>query len=315
MLKNTIKKILIWETKAALMRHKPRVIGITGSVGKSSAKELIARVLSKRFAVRESPKSYNSEIGLALSILGLPTYYNDFLGWLKNIVNGFFEIWNKKFPEILVLEMGVDRPKDLDKLLSIARPDIAVVTAIGEIPVHVEFFSGPEAIAQEKAKILKYLPSDGYAVLNFDDDAVWSMKDKTKGKIISFGFGNPPSANSGGGGADFLASNLKTSLSGSTFKMDFEGSSVPVQLKNALGKQNVYPALAAAAVGKILGLNLIEISEYLSLCEFLPGRMKLIEGIKNSKIIDDSYNSSPMAVHAALDTLGELEANPSDGKA
>jgi len=299
MLKNTIKKILIWEAKAALMRHKPRIIGITGSVGKSSTKELIACVLGKRFGVRESPKSYNSEIGLALSILGLPTYYNDFLGWLKNIVNGFFEIWNKKFPEILVLEMGVDRPKDLDKLLSIARPDIAVVTAIGEIPVHVEFFSGPEEIAQEKSKILKYLPADGYAVLNFDDDVVWSMREKIKAHVVSYGFGEH---------AEFLASNYKVTLEGLNFKMDHEGSSVPANLKKVLGKHNVYPALSAFAVGKIMGLNLIDVSEYLSLCEYPPGRMKLLEGIKGSRVIDDSYNSSPLASHAALDTLAELEA-------
>ena len=299
MIKNIVKNILIWETKAALMRHKPRVIGITGSVGKSSAKELIARVLSKRFSVRESPKSYNSEIGLALSVLGLPTYYGNFLGWLKNIFNGFLEIWNKKFPEILVLEMGVDRPKDLDKLLSIARPDIAVVTAIGEIPVHVEFFSGPEEIAHEKSKILKYLSASDHAVLNFDDDVVWSMKEKTKAHIISYGFGEH---------ADFQASNYKITLEGSVFKVDHDGSSVPAHLKKVFGKHNVYPALSAFAVGKIMGLNLIDISEYLSLCEYPPGRTKLLEGIKGSKIIDDSYNSSPLASHAALDTFHELEA-------
>lgn len=300
MIKNIIKNILVWEAKAVLMRRKPRIVGITGSVGKSSAKELIACVLSKRFSVRESPKSYNSEIGLALSILGLPTYFNNVFGWVKNVLNGFFEIWNKKFPEILVLEMGVDRPKDFDKILSIARPDIAVVTAIGEIPVHVEFFSGPEEIAQEKSKILKYLPADGHAILNFDDDAVWGMREKTKAHVVSYGFGEH---------TDFQASNYKVTLEGLTFKMDHEGSSVPAHIKKVLGKHNVYPALAAFAVGKIMGLNLIDISEYLSVCEYPPGRMKLLEGIKESQIIDDSYNSSPIASHAALDTLAELPAS------
>lgn len=299
MFKNIIKKILIWEAKAAIIKHKPRVIGITGSVGKSSTKELISCVLSKRFIVRESPKSYNSEIGLSLSVLGLPTRFKNAFGWVKNIINGFGEIWNKNFPEILVLEMGIDRPKDLEKLLSIARPDIAVVTAIGEIPVHVEFFSGPEEIAQEKSKILKYLSSSDHAVLNFDDDAVWSMREKTKANVVNFGFGEH---------ADFRASNYKVTLEGLTFKMDHEGSSVPARLKEVLGKHNIYPALSAFAVGKIMGLNLIDISEYLSVCHSLPGRMRLLSGIKGSKIIDDSYNSSPLAAHAALDTLAELPA-------
>lgn len=300
-MKNIVTAIIAWEARLALLKNKPKIIGITGSVGKSSTKELVSSLLSRRFKVRESPKSYNSRLGLSLSILGLSSKWRNIFGWISNIIKGFLEIWNKNFPKVLVLEMGIDRPKDMESLLKIARPDIAIVTAIGEIPVHVEFFSGPEAIAQEKSKILKYLPVDGYAILNFDDDSVWNMKEKTKAKVMSFGFSDPPDS-----GDYFWASNLKTSLEGSSFKMDFGGSSVPVHLKSALGKQNVYPALAAAAVGSIMGFNLIEISEYLSQCEFPPGRMRIIEGIKNSNIIDDSYNSSPMAAHAALDVLGDL---------
>lgn len=299
MLKNIVTTILIWEARWAILRNKPKIIGITGSVGKSSTKELISSLLSRRFNVRESPKSYNSQLGLALSILGLSSKWHNIFGWASNTIKGFLEIWNKNFPKILVLEMGIDRPKDMDSLLEVSRPDIAVITAIGEIPVHVEFFSGPEAVAQEKSKILKYLPVDGLAILNFDDDSVWGLREKTKVKVVSFGFGEH---------SDFLASNLKTSLFGSTFKMDFGGSSVPVHLKNALGKQNVYPALAASAVGNAMGFNLVEISEYLSQCEFPPGRMRLIEGIKNSNVVDDTYNSSPMAAHAALDALKDLEA-------
>lgn len=298
-MKKLITAIIVWEARLAVLKNKPKIIGITGSVGKSSTKELISCLLSKNLKVRKSPKSYNSQIGFSLSILGLSSERQNIFGWFSNIIKGFLEIWNKNFPKILVLEMGVDRPRDMEQLLKIACPHIAVVTAIGDIPVHVEFFSGPEAIAQEKSKILKYLPFDGYAILNFDDEVVWDMKEKTKAKIVSFGFGEH---------ADFFASNLKISLSGSTFKIDNEGSSVPIHLKGALGKQNAYPALAAAAIGKIMGLNLIEISEYLSQCEFPPGRMKLIEGIKNSNIIDDTYNSSPMAIHAALDAMLELEA-------
>lgn len=298
MLKKIITTIMLWEAKFAILRHKPKIIGITGSVGKSSTKELISCLLSRNFKVRESPKSYNSQLGLTLSILGLFSQWSSVLGWLSNMIRGFWEIWNKNFPEVLVLEMGIDRPKDMERLLDIARPSIAVITAIGDIPVHVEFFSGVEELAQEKSRILKYLPQNGYAILNFDDEAVWDMKEKTKARVYSFGFGEH---------ADFKASNLKTTFYGSVFKMDYDGASVPMHLKGVLGKQNVYPAIAAVVVGKIMGLNLIEISEYLSQCEFPPGRMKLLDGIKNSKIIDDSYNSSPMAAHAALDVLKELD--------
>ena len=296
-MKKIITKILIWEARLALTRHNPRVVAITGSVGKSSTKEAIALTLGQKFRVRKSQKSYNSELGLALSVLGLPTAWKNPIGWLKNIVAGLREVFNKKFPEVLVLEMGVDRPKDIDRLLAIAKPFVGVVTAIGEIPVHVEFFAGPEELVKEKTKLIKALPAQGYAVLNFDDATVWDMHEKTNAHVMSYGFGEH---------ADFLASQYKISLDGTVFKADHDGASVPVHLKNSFGKQNIYGALAALAVGTIFDMNLIEIAQALSLWGPPPGRMRMIEGIKQTWIIDDTYNASPLAMEAALDALDEL---------
>ncbi len=299
MIKKIITKILALEAKIALLRHSPKIIGITGSVGKSSAKEAVAAVLESRFNVRKSVKSYNSEIGMALAVLGLKTAWHSPLGWAKNIIYGFKKIFSLNFPKILILEMSVDRPRDFDKLLKIARPDIGIVTALGEIPAHVEFFSGPEEVAREKSKLIKNLPADGWAILNFDDNAVWEMKAKTGARVLGFGFGN---------GADILALNYKISQEGISFKIEYGGSSVPVRLKNVFGKHSVYAALSAAAVGIIFEMNLIEISEALSKYQAPPGRLRLLSGIKNSLILDDSYNASPLATEAALDTLQELEA-------
>ncbi len=308
-MKNLITSILIWEAKWALKRFTPRIIAITGSVGKSSTKEAIAAVLENKFRIRKSQKSYNSSLGMALSILGLTTAWKNPLGWLKNIVKGFLELKNKKFPEILVLEMGVDRPKDLDTLLKIARPDISVVTAIGKIPVHVEFFAGPEEVAKEKAKIIRALSTQGYAILNMDDDVVWDMSaqggEKINAHIISYGFHQD---------ANFSASNYKISPEGINFKIDTDGVSVPVTLKNAFGKQHVYAALAAACVAHAVGINLIETSEALSLYKPLPGRMRLMDGIKESYILDDSYNASPLATHEALDTLRDMYESMAEEK-
>ena len=299
MIKKIITKILALEAKIALARHSPKIIGITGSVGKSSAKEAIAAILESRFNIRKSVKSYNSELGMALAVLGLKTAWNNPIGWIKNIISGFKEIFNQNFPKILVLEMGVDRPRDFDKLLKIARPDIGIITALGEIPAHVEFFSGPEEIAGEKSKLIKNLPPEGWVILNFDDKKVWEMKLKTNANVLSFGFG---------AGADISASNYKISEEGVSFKMDYKGSLLPVRLKNVFGKHSVYAALSAAAVGIIFEMNLIEISEALSKYQAPPGRLRLLVGIKNSLILDDSYNASPLATEAALDTLRELEA-------
>src|SRR3989344_2841501 len=144
MIKRIITKILVFEARRAIAGWKPGIVGVTGSVGKSSSKEAIAAVFGGKFCVRKNKKSYNSELGLALAVLGLETAWHSFGGWTKNIFYGFRAVFAKNPPEALVLEMGVDRPRDMDTLIAIARPDVAVVSAIGEIPVHVEFFVGSE---------------------------------------------------------------------------------------------------------------------------------------------------------------------------
>lgn len=300
--KKIITAMLVMSAKRAVKRFKPKVIAVTGSVGKSSTKEAIFAVLESRFDVRKSQKSYNSEIGLAMAILGLETAWRSPLGWLNNIWTGFKVSRGKTFPKILVLEMGVDRPHDLDRLLKVVKPDIGVVTAIGQIPVHVEFFSGPDGVIKEKSKLIKNLSSEGTAILNFDDEAVWEMKEKTKAKVFSFGFGK---------GGDLRAMNYKIDLAGINFKLEKDGASVPVRLPKVYGKQHVYAAMAAASAGIAIGMNLIEISEALQKYSAPPGRLKLLEGVKGSWILDDTYNASPLATHAALDTLGDLKT---DGK-
>lgn len=299
MIKTFITKILVWQARAYRARYQPRIVGITGSVGKSSTKEAIATVLEARYRVRKSKKSYNSELGLALAVLGLETAWHSAWGWIRNIATGFKELISDDAPNMLVLEMGVDRPRDMDILLGIVRPDVAVVTAIGEIPVHVEFFSGAEEVAREKSKIIRALSSQGYAILNADDDAVWSMKEKTTAHVLSYGFG---------AGASMVASNYKISPEGISFKVDYEGASVPVRLPGVYGKHHVYPALAALLVGSLYSMNLIEMAEALFRYQSPPGRLKRIDGIKESMILDDSYNASPLAMYAALDVLLELPA-------
>lgn len=315
-MKNFFKKIIVailqFEAQLILRKYKPKIIGITGSVGKTSAKEAIATVFSLSFRTRKSIKSYNSELGVPLAILGKETAWSSVLGWFFIILYGLKQIFfNYKgvFPEILILEMGADRPGDLSYLTDWVRPDLAVVTAIGEVPVHIEFFSGPEALAREKAKILRYLGVNDWAALNFDDAVVFNMREKIKSKTITFGFGE---------GADLRASNYQIVYQknengkdvpfGISFKIDYKGATVPVRLPDTFGKQQVYAALAAAAAGVSQNFNLIEISEALSKYNSPPGRLKLLEGIKKSWLLDDTYNSSPQALYAALDTLRDIPA-------
>jgi len=191
----------------------------------------------------------------------------------------------------------------MKRLLEIARPQIGVVTAIGETPVHIEFFAGREAIIREKARMITSLPATGFAVLNADDPTVLGMGKGTRAHSIVYGTA---------GKADVLISNIETDINDekaeTSFKITYGGSMVPVRLENVLGAAQVHNAAAAAAVGLAFGINLVKVAESLNSFTSPPGRMKVIPGIKGSIIIDDTYNSSPLASREALNTLSRIRA-------
>ncbi|MEK9152611.1 MAG: Mur ligase family protein [Patescibacteria group bacterium] len=291
--------------KRVLARAKPFVIGITGSVGKTSAKEAIGTVLKGKFSVRVSPKNYNNELGLPLAVLGLPAGGKSPLRWLSTFNRASWRsmFGIKDYPKNLVLEMGVDRPGDLARLLDVVTPSIGVVTTVGE--AHAEFLGSLDDVAEEKSTLVKRLPKDGWAVLNADDARVLAMRNKTKAAVMTFGFA---------GDADVRAHEMSMSYTygdergeaGMHFKMAHKGNMVPIFLPEILGRQGVYAALAAAAVGLLRGMNLIEISDRLREFQSPPGRMRSLPGIKWTMIIDDTYNSSPVSAVAALDVLREI---------
>jgi UDP-N-acetylmuramoyl-tripeptide--D-alanyl-D-alanine ligase len=304
------KKLIIfklkWLSKAILKKYKPKIIGITGSVGKTSAREAIFCVLEKKFRVRRSLKNYNNEFGLPLSIIGAESPGKNIFGWLAVFLQAWRLIvsFDKNFPEILILEMGVDKFGDMDYLNSIVQCDVGVITGIG--PVHLENFGSIEKIQKEKGKLLENLKSNGWAILNFDDERAKSFSDVSKVKVLSYGFG---------AGADIIASNLQfkfeesrslDNLVGITFKVSRKGSMVPVILPKVIGLGAVYAALAAIAVGLSLEMNLVEIAAALRGFVSPKGRMKLIPGIKYSLIIDDSYNASPQSSLSAVDFIGRI---------
>lgn len=311
MLKQTLKKIiilvLIAEARLVLRKYKPKIIVITGSVGKTGAKDATYAVLSKFFFVRKSEKSFNSEIGIPLTILGIPNAWENPLLWIRNILDGLSLLINRKpYPEWLVLEVGADRPGDIKKIAKWLIPDINIITAFPKIPVHVEFFSSPKAVNEEDAILARAVKPEGFLVLNQDDEEVLAVKGKTKAHIVTYGFNE---------GATLAGSYPLTLYEGEsgyenpvgvTFKVDYDGNSIPVRVKGVLGRNSMYNALAALATGKALGLNMITMIEALSYYETPPGRLRLIPGIKNSLIIDDSYNSSPIATEMALSALAEL---------
>ena len=300
-LKKIVIAVLTSEAKLILRKYRPKIVAITGSVGKTSTKDATAKVLEARFRTRKSQKSYNSEFGVPLTIIGAETGWGSPLKWLEAIRLGLGAIFTKQnYPEILVLEVGADRPGDIKKIREWLKPDVAVITALAETPVHVEFFESPEEVFEEKAELVKNLPPEASVILNFDDEEVAKMRDKTSARILTFGFVEGADVKGAAYGI-FFQDNAPAGI-------EFEAESLHIKIPNALGKHQALAALAAMAVGKVFDIKPEDTARALSLYSSPPGRLKLIKGIKETLILDDTYNSSPKAAQAALETLAELPA-------
>src|SRR3989304_8554200 len=153
-LKQILISILKFEAKLILKKYKPKIVAITGSVGKTSTKDAVYASLSKFYYVRKSEKSFNSEIGLPLTILGVPNGWNDPIVWLQNIIEGLELIFTReKYPEWLVLEIGADKPGDIRNAASWIYADIVIIPKIGQTPGHIEFFKSLEKLIEEKASL------------------------------------------------------------------------------------------------------------------------------------------------------------------
>jgi UDP-N-acetylmuramoyl-tripeptide--D-alanyl-D-alanine ligase len=248
------------------------VVGITGSLGKTTTKEVVASVLGARRPVLKTEGNLNSEIGLPLTVLnGLAPEH-----------------------EIAVLEMAMYDVGDIRLLARLARPRVGVVTAV--LPVHLERLGTIERIQQAKQELVEELPSSGVAVLNGDDPRVAAMATATPARVVRYGTGDA---------ADIRADQIEShGLRGVEFNLLHAGQQRHVHLP-LLGAHSVHAALAAAAVAAEEGLTLTETAEALQLLS--PAlRLLVVDGANGSRIVDDSYNASPESVLAALNLLREL---------
>lgn len=311
--KRTLVYLLTLEARLIVKRYNPKIVAVTGSVGKTSTKDAIYAVVSQGAHVRKSDKSFNSDIGLPLTIVGVPNAWNNPLRWVQNLLDGLFLLaWRTRYPEWLVLEVGADRPGDIKSVATWLPVSIAVITRLPEVPVHVEFFDSPEAVVEEKAALVDALVPDGTLILYADDErAATFAKRAGDKKIITFGL-SPQ--------ADVRAENFKilfiegqSSMPvGMSAELAFDGMRAPIEVLGTVGQHTLLPALAAAAVGKAFDKNIADIAQALAGYKPPAGRMHLVAGVKDTVVIDDTYNSSPAAVVAALDTLAFI--NPSGRK-
>lgn len=249
-----------------------KVIGVTGSVGKTTTKEVVAGVLEQRFRVLKSEGNFNTEIGLPLTLLKATPRH-----------------------QVLVVEMGMYAPGEIRTLARLSKPDVGIITNVG--PTHLERLGSIDRIADAKSELVQELAPDGLAVLNFDDDRVRSMSSRTSAKSVYYGL-DPR--------AEFWAENVQgRGLQGIEFDLHHLGDRIHVRML-LLGLHSVHAALAAAATGFGMGMSLDDIGACLH--EVSPSlRLIVAAGVNGSTIIDDSYNASPASTLAALNLLADLQ--------
>lgn len=307
--KKIITSIIIWQAKMVIRKYHPKVIAITGSVGKTSTKDAIFTVLSKTKKVRKSEKSFNSQIGLPLTVLGLPNAWNDPFMWLENVLRGFSLVFRKQiYPDILILEIGVSKPGDIRKyVLPWLKVDVLVVTRFPEKPAHVEFFGSADGLIEEKSALVGTLKKDGLLILNQDDEKVYALHQKSKARAVSFGEDENSTYKILYPDYIYKKHGSVEVPEGVTFKIEYKGNVYPVSMPHVLGLHNTMQASATLACAEELGCDFLESIKALAEYQTPPGRLSLIEGINNSVIIDDSYNSSPVAVVSAIEVLKEIK--------
>lgn len=304
LIRTLIVQILTWEARLVLRRYQPRIIAVTGNLGKTTTKDAIFAALGEHVYARKSEKSFNSEIGVPLTILGLESGWRSPLKWIENIVRGAWLVAAKhEYPQWLVLEVGADRPGDIRSIAKWLRPDIAVITGVPEIPVHVEYFKSPDELLREKRALAEHLKAGGKLILNGDDPRMRALQSDFRGASVLYGF---ESFN------EFSAEDDEITYedgvpTGVRFRLRYDGALIPIAITGALGRPRIYGALAAIAVAQACGIDAVSAAHSLDAWEPPAGRMRIIPGINGSIIIDDTYNSSPSAALAALDTLQELK--------
>lgn len=299
-LKLIIVAILAIFAKAVLRRYRPKVVMVTGSVGKTSTKDAVAAVLATRFNMRKSEKSFNTEFGVPFTILGVGNPWRNPLAWLSVVKNAVaLLILPNHYPNMLVLEVGAERPGDLARILRLTAPDAVVVTRLPEIPVHVEAYASPEAVREEEFSPAYALSAGAPLIISADDSYALDGAVRTPARVISYGTRDGATVRLDEVG--FYENNGKVAGMHAKVKMNGEEGSLTV--RGSVGATQLLPAAAALALASAFNIPLAEALASLDAYEPPPGRGRLLAGKNNSVIIDDSYNASPAAVEEALATL------------
>ena len=283
----TINAGYLRQAREKIKKFQTRVIGITGSYGKTSTKYILQKILSQKFNSLMTPDSYNTPMGIC------------------KVINGEL----KPEHEIFIVEMGAYKRGEIKELCDLTQPEIGILTAVG--PQHLERFKTIDNIAQTKYELIESLPQNGIAVFNNDNEICSSLADKTiiktaksNGRLrltVRYGIDNSDDK------VNLTAKDIQNTNRGLIFSVE-DGSGKTSQFQTKLlGKNNVYNILAATAVALECGMTLDEISRAVRILETIPHRLQLLSGGGDVTVIDDGFNANPVGAKAALEVLGSFE--------
>jgi len=311
MLKKFLSKIYLKYlqilTGTYVKRNKIDIFGLTGSAGKTTLTVELYSILSKKYRTGmtfQDGHGFNSETGIPFALLGVHVDGYSPLDWLRYLFQFTWNFFFKKSEfEKYVIEMGVDKPGDMDFILSMTKADLGIFLSISK--THSSNFETKakelgmkpeELLFEEKAKLIRSIAKEGFAVINFDDKLIYSLKDQTEAKVITFGLNS---------GADVRGKIIKAEIEEFIGEITYKNETRKIKInKFIVGEYTFRTLLAGIAVGLTYGISLKECIDAVEIMDVLPGRMTLIEGIKNTLIIDSSYNSAPNSLREALNNLG-----------
>lgn len=287
-------------SRMILRKYKPQIVMVTGSVGKTSTKDAVAAALSESFHLRASEKSYNSEFGVPLTIIGASNPWMSPVKWFGVIEEAIALIlFPSHYPKLLVLEVGADRPGDLRRILSIATPDAVVVTRLPEVPVHVEAYASPEAVREEEFAPAYALAPGCPLIVSADDSFARELAVPLPATVTTYGTD---------ASADIRFENVRVyeedgKPAGMEADVYVEGTHHTLRAQGSLGRQQMYAPAAALALALALGMTTKDALQ--GILNYRPpsGRGRVLSGMKNSVIVDDSYNASPAATEEVLRSL------------
>lgn len=301
-----LEKIIISLAKEYIRKYRPAIIGITGNVGKTLAQTAIKDVLSALNIRTRVLQGENTKFNMALTILGLRGNGGGFFASLALLLRAYSRAKTngEKNPPVIILEYPLTRPGEMNERLALTHPNVGVVTGLGDIPSNIEQFENMNAVLKELSHFISKLDSRDMLIINCDDKNLVSLLGKTKAEAITFGFDKE---------ANLKIINFENRydfdrLAGISFKLETSGNFVPVRIDGVVGHFHALASAAAAAFALTRGVNLVRISEALSHYSGLPGRSRLLPGVKNTYLIDDTYDSSILGTVSALETLHEIEA-------